>query len=80
MPRARKEPEKINSETAGCPVARLFSEMEKAYGRKSDFFNHLHQSQIEFLKAVRSLVDDRIGELEKKQARGKKKATKVEVE
>lgn len=80
MPRAQKEPEKINSEDAGCPVARLFSEMEKAYGRNSTFFTHLHQSQIEFLKAVRSLVDDRIGELEKKQGRGKKKATKVEVE
>jgi hypothetical protein len=80
MPRLKKEPEKNNSETAGCPVARLFSEMEKAYGRKSNFFTHLHQSQIEFLKAIRSLVDDRIGELEKKEARGKKRAVKVEVE
>jgi hypothetical protein len=80
MPRPKKDPEKNNSQAAGCPVARLFSEMEKAYGRQSNFFNHLHQSQIEFLKAVRSLVDDRIGELEKKQEKGKKKAVKVEVE
>ena len=80
MPREKKAPEKNGSEITGCPVARLFSEMEKAYGRKSNFFTHLHQSQIEFLKAIRSLVDDRIGELEKKQDRGKKKAVKVEVE
>ncbi len=72
--------EKENPEVMSCPVARLFSEMEKTYGRKSAFFNHLHQSQIELLKAVRSLVDDRIDELEKKKEKGKKKATKVEVE
>lgn len=72
--------EKTNQETLSCPVARIFSELEKAYGRKSTFFNHLHQSQIEFLKAVRSLVDDRIDELEKKSERGKKKTTKIKVE
>jgi hypothetical protein len=71
--------EKEKQAEASCPVARFFSEMEKVYGRKSQFFNHLHQSQIEFLKAVRCLVDDRIGELEKKQRKGKK-ATKIEVE
>jgi hypothetical protein len=71
--------EKENPEVLSCPVARFFSEMEKTYGGKSTFFTHLHQSQIEFLKAVRSLVDDRIGELEKKKEKGKKKATKIEV-
>jgi hypothetical protein len=71
---------KNNQETISCPIARIFSEMEKAYGRKSTFFNHLHQSQIEFLKAVRSLVDDRINELEKKKEIGKKKATRIKVE
>jgi hypothetical protein len=72
--------EKPNQEIMSCPVARIFSEMEKAYGRKSNFFNHLHQSQIEFLKAVRSLVDDRIDELEKKSGKGRKKTTKIKVE
>lgn len=72
--------EKRIPETISCPVARFFSEMEKSYGAKSTFFNHLHQSQIEFLKAIRSLVDDRIEDLEKKKEKGKKKATKIEVE
>jgi hypothetical protein len=72
--------EKENPETRGCPVARFFTEMEKTYGKKSTFFAHLHQSQIEFLKAIRSLVDDQIGELEKKKERGRKKATRIEVE
>ena len=72
--------EKTNQETQSCPVARIFSELEKAYSRKSTFFNHLHQSQIEFLKAIRSLVDDRLNELEKKSEKGKKKTTKIKVE
>ena len=72
--------EKTNQETLSCPVARIFSELEKAYGRKSTFFNHLHQSQIEFLKAILSLVDDRINDLEKKSAGSKKKTTKIKVE
>jgi hypothetical protein len=72
--------EKSNQETGGCPVARIFSELENAFGRKSEFFNHLHQSQIEFLKAIRSLVDERITDLEKKKEKGRKKAVKIEVE
>jgi hypothetical protein len=75
MPKEKEIPE-----TMSCPVARFFTEMEKAYGKKSTFFNHLHQSRIELLKAIRSLVDDRIGELEKKKEGGRKKATKIEVE
>jgi hypothetical protein len=72
--------EKVDQEVLHCPVARLFSEMEKNYGKKSEFFKHLHQSQIEFLKALRSLMDERIEVLEKKQEKGRKKATKIEVE
>ena len=75
MPKEKQIPE-----TAGCPVARFFTEMEKTYGKKSTFFTHLHQSQVELLKAIRSLVDDRIGELEKRKDGGRKKATKIEVE
>jgi hypothetical protein len=75
MPKEKEKPE-----TMGCPVARFFTEMEKTYGKKSTFFTHLHQSQIELLKAIRSLVDDRIGDLEKKKEGSRKKVTKIEVE
>jgi hypothetical protein len=41
----------------------------------------MKRSRIEFLKAVRALVDDRIESLEKKStAKGKKKITRVDVE
>ncbi len=72
--------EKTNQEIMSCPVARIFSELEKACGRKTNFFDHLHQSRVEFLKAIRSLVDDRIDDLEKKTEKGRKKTTKVKVE
>ena len=54
--------------------------MEKITGKKSKFFEHMTQSRVEFLKAVRSLVDERIEGLEKKAAKGKKKMTKIKVE
>ena len=64
-----------------CPVGRFFQDLEKASGRRSDFFVHLNRSRMEFLKAVRSLVDERIEDLEKRDSRkGKKKATKIKVE
>jgi hypothetical protein len=64
-----------------CPVGRFFSDLEKASGKKSQFFKHLTQSRVEFLKAIRSLVDERIEALEKKSdSKGKKKVTKIKVE
>jgi len=64
-----------------CPVGRFFMDLQRVSGKKSGFFEHLSRSQVEFLKAIRSLVDEKIETLEfKKQAREGKKATKIEVE
>lgn len=64
-----------------CPVGRFFMELERASGKKTEFFNHLTRSRVEFLKAIRSLVDERIDGLEKKaSAKGKKRVTKIKVE
>ncbi len=76
MPKERNE-----KEMAYCPVGRFFLDLEKASGKRSKFFDHLTESRIEFLKAIRSLVDDRIGELEKKGApKGEKRVKKIKVE
>ena len=72
--------EKHEHDTVACPFCRFFSEMEKITGKKSKFFEHMNQSRVEFLKAVRSLVDERIEDIEKKAAKGKKKMTKIKVE
>jgi len=64
-----------------CPVGRFFSDIEKASGKRFEFFEHMKKSRIEFLKGIRSLVDDRIAQIEKKEKAGhKKKATRVTVE
>ncbi|MBW1666818.1 MAG: hypothetical protein JRI79_03400 [Deltaproteobacteria bacterium] len=69
------------SETVICPLGRFLSDLQKAYGKKTKFFDHLNQSRVEFLKAIRSLLDQRIEDLESKtRSRQTKKATKIKVE
>ena len=64
-----------------CPVCRLFSDFEKVSGLKPKFFKHLNQSGVEFLKAIRSLIDDGIEGMEKKGSpKAKKKMSKIKVE
>ncbi|MCF8120132.1 MAG: hypothetical protein K9L83_07980 [Deltaproteobacteria bacterium] len=67
--------------TVLCPVGRFFADLEKASGKDSAFFEHMKKSRVEFLKGIRSLVDERIEAIEKKGASGdKRKATRVQVE
>jgi hypothetical protein len=64
-----------------CPVGKFFMELEDTFGKKTEFFEHLGKSRIEFLKAIRSLVDNQIDNLEKKASKkGKKKMTKIKVQ
>ena len=72
--------QKPKEEMMYCPVGKFFWDMQKSYRKKSKFFDHLDQSRIEFLKAIRSLVDERIADIEKKGAARSKKATKIKVE
>jgi hypothetical protein len=65
--------ESHKEEMMSCPVARFFLDLEKIYGRKSPFFGHLKSSRVEFLKAVRSLIDGKIDRLEKRGTMGGKK-------
>lgn len=64
-----------------CPVGRFFLDLQSSSGEKSDFFKHLDKSRVEFLKAIRSLVDDRIEAIEKTERKKKeKRATRINVE
>jgi hypothetical protein len=64
-----------------CPVGRFFMDLHRASRRKSKFFEHLDLSRIEFLRAIRSLIDERIEGLEEKKAsRQEKRATKIKIE
>jgi hypothetical protein len=56
-------------------------DIEKTFGKKSKFVDHMTQSRIEFLKGIRSLVDERIEDLDKKKSgKRKKKPTKIKVD
>ena len=73
--------EKVEKEKVFCPVARFLQDIEKVTGKTSKFFEHITLSRVEFLKAIRSLVDDRIEGLEKKgKSKDTKKMTKIKVE
>lgn len=76
-----KEKNANNGEAFTCPVAKFFSGFEKAFKGGSGFFEHLNLSRIEFLKAIRSLVEERIESLEKcAKAPQEKRATKINIE
>ena len=73
--------EKREKEMANCPVGRFFMELETLSGSKSKFLEHISRSQVEFLKAIRALVDERIEGLEKKKSKKTgKRVTKIKVE
>ena len=72
---------KRKEEMVVCPLGRFFMDLEKAFGETSRFFEHMTQSKIEFLKGIRSLLDERIDHLEKRRSKkAGKKMTKIEVE
>ncbi len=76
MAEKKSEPEK-----AGCPVGSFFEDLEKVFGKRSAFFEHMTQSRLEFLKGIRSLLDARIDHLEKRRAgKAGRKLTKIKVE
>ncbi len=71
---------KSEQQMAICPVGKFFMDLENVFGRQTDFFKHMKQSRLEFLKAMRSLLDERIDSLEKKEApKKKKRMTKIKV-
>ena len=72
---------KAKEDRIDCPVGTFFMNLERTFGRKSLFNKHLTRSKIEFLKGVKSLLDDRIECLEKKGSKNAgAKLTKVKVE
>jgi len=64
-----------------CPVGRFFQDLEENMGKDSRFYEHLSRSRIEFLRAIKTLIDNRIEILEKKTGhKGKKKIDKINVD
>ena len=63
-----------------CPVGKFFMDLESVFGKKTNFSKHMTQSRVEFLKAMRALLDEHIDNLEKKKSpKKKKRMTKIKV-
>lgn len=77
MPKEIKQEKKEISE---CPLCTLFTIGSRVFGKESEFYRHMINARIEFLQAIKSLIDSRIESLEKaKEAPKKKKFTRIEV-
>ena len=79
----------VKKEVPVCPVGKFCMDFEKQFGKKSKsgkkskFVSHLNRSHIEALKAIRSLVDERIADLDRKakaSAKRKKKMRSIRVD
>ena len=71
----------VERESFTCPVGKFFKDFDQKWKGGSGFFEHMNLSRIEFLKAIRSLVDEKIEKLEKcAQPPEEKKATKIKIE
>lgn len=76
-----KEEEEIGTEEAFRSLGRFFSWMEGRISPSSEFREHMVKSKIEFLRGIRSLIDRRIDDLEKRRAKKTGgKATRIKVE
>lgn len=63
-----------------CPLYPLYlflKSFNKIRKRHPDFFEHLKNARIEFLLGIKSIVEDKISEIQKVE---KKEVTKIEVE
>ncbi len=64
-----------------CPVGRFFADIERLSKRSSEFRKHMNMARVEMLKAIRSLIDERIETLEgKTRSKTKKRATKIDIQ
>ena len=73
----KKEERSEAREQMVCPIGKFFAEL--FIPADSKFFEHLTRSKIELLKAIRSVIDEKIEHLEKSGS-PKKKVQKIEVE
>jgi hypothetical protein len=71
--------EKHKEEMRYCPWLDCSRVWKRSPG-KNTFLEHLNSSRIEFLKAIRSLFDERIDSFEKTAAKRGKRMPKIEVE
>jgi hypothetical protein len=81
MAKKPREEEEITTEEAFRSLGQFFSWMEGKVSPGTEFREHMAKSRVEFLKGIRSLVDKKIDDLERRHGKREgKKATRIKVE
>ncbi len=79
-------PKKKASKTVGeqeafvCPVCLILGSLRNMTEKKSAFFQHMQNARIEFLEAIKALIDERIEAVKKGTGARKSRLTKIKVE
>lgn len=76
-----QEPQRGPETEPLCPFCQLYAGLMSLAGPQSEFCRHLQMARVEFYKAVRALIDQRLATLEKAaQAGSEKRFKKIKVE
>ena len=59
-----------------CPLGKFFQRFENLLKNAPEVCEHLSRSRLEFLKAIKTVLDSKIDTLEKKSKPGKRKVAK----
>ncbi|MCG6880775.1 MAG: hypothetical protein LJE96_16725 [Deltaproteobacteria bacterium] len=59
-----------------CPLGKFFQGLEGLSKNAPEVWEHLNRSRLEFLKAIKTVLDSKIDALEKKSKPGKRKVAK----
>ena len=78
----KKTTKKIEKEDGDfiCPMCLVSRCLRDIVDRKSPFFEHMNNARVEFLEAIKSLIDERIETIKKGPGARKSKLTKIKVE
>ena len=71
----RKKTDACDEKTV-CSLGKIFKGLEGLSENAPEFKKHLDRSRLELLKAVKTLVDSKIKNLEKKNTPGKRKVVR----
>lgn len=80
MEKNTEEQHDCGSQNCTCPYCSAMNMISQWFKVKDEFWNHLANSKIEFLKAIRTLIDDSIECAEKKRSDSSKDLQKINIE